>query len=177
MKPLHSHMNNPSQQHIVSVDYHLQKDVLKVHFTVEFSKLYVSNAFSMDTFENWGLWETDVVELFVTRSLNRTPYLELQLSPLGQKFALVVESPRAKFSYPQKLDLKVSSHLDPKRWDGEFYLPYDQIPGNSSDIYGNFHACLGHARERSYFAYQVNDESTPDFHRPDLFTKLGGVPC
>lgn len=177
MHALESHVNSPASQHTVFVDYQLLGDVLKVHFKVEFTKLHVSNNFSMDSFKNWGLWNTDVVELFITRSQNKTPYLELQLSPLSQKFALVVETPRQKFAYPKTLDVIVKSRVEKGRWDGEILLPVKQIPGASNELFGNFHACLGDSQNRCYFGFEINSDELPDFHRPDLFKKLGELHC
>lgn len=177
MHTLESHVNSPTSQHTVFVDYQLLHDALQVHFVVEFNKLYVSNSFGMDTFKNWGLWETDVVELFISKSPQRTPYLELQLSPLSQKFALVVETPRKYFSYPEELNITVKSRVGPGRWDGELLVPYEQIPGDSRELYGNFHACLGHSANRCYYGFQINSDQHPDFHRPDLFKKLGELRC
>ena len=177
MYVLSSHINNPESHYLVSMDYKLEQSFLRIHFTVEFQKLFVSNAFSLDSFKNWGLWETDVVEIFITRSEQRTPYLELQFSPLSQKFALIVETPRQQFSYPEELDVKVKSHVNTKSWDCEIHVPFHQIPGSSQEIYGNFHACLGESVKRCYYGYQINSEVSPDFHRPDLFKKLGEIPC
>lgn len=115
---------------------------------------------------NWGLWEEDVVEVFLQKKGSRS-YLELQLSPKSDVFALIVEKPREKFYFPQKLNIKTNVSK------GEFSLevPIKDIPGEGDMIMGNCFACLGQ-KQQSYYALNINTEKAPDFHRPDLFVEL-----
>ena len=59
-----------------------------------------------------------------------------------------------------------------KDWVAIFKIPLSEIPGSGNKLYGNFFSCLG-SDTRSYYALNINTEDTPDFHRPDLFIKLG----
>src|SRR5438105_4220775 len=84
----------------------LVSSVLRAHFIVEQRMPPLTNpSLSGD---GWGLWDRDVVELFVSdssiasvagRSPASTglPYYEFVLSPLGQVFQLKIHEPRKKF--------------------------------------------------------------------------------
>ena len=54
--------------------------------------------FSSDYSKNWGLWNKDVIEAFLQLRTDENdlaaPYLEIQVSPLKQPFALIIKEPR-----------------------------------------------------------------------------------
>lgn len=175
MHNLALHISNTLSKSVVKVDFKLKDQLLVIDFEVFASDLVTSDEFCTKSFENWGLWETDVVEVFLTKSVEKLPYLELQLSPLQQKFALIVESPREKYQYPEVINTKFQSEVDKKSWKATFKVPVSEIPGEGNEIFGNFHACLGNKKNRSYYGLNINPEVKVDFHRPDLFIKLGEV--
>ena len=130
--------------------------------------------FTSDWLKNWGLWNKDVFEAFLQlRSrpdeLN-APYLEIQVSPLNQPFALIITEPRKTYFPPATLDFSSSVHVDDKNWKGtiELILP-DELKGDR--LYGGFFSCLS-TEPREFYASDPNTESRPDFHRPDLFLLL-----
>ena len=133
---------------------------------------YCSENFS-SSFKNWGLWEFDVFEIFLTREEKRLPYLELQISPLDQKFALLVKKPRVEADYPQYLPFQTKTILDANCWKSAFTVPLKNIPGEGKTVYGNLHAIIG--EKRAHYSLRLNHEETPDFHRPELFAKLGEI--
>jgi hypothetical protein len=130
--------------------------------------------FTDDWSKNWGLWNTDVVEAFLQLRQDEqdltAPYLEVQVSPLNQPFALVIKEPRKKFFAPAKLEMKTTTTLEGRTWKAtlEFTLP-DEITGEH--LYGGFFSCL-ETNPREYYALEPNPEEAPDFHRPELFLKL-----
>lgn len=135
-----------------------------------------SPAFSSTNYAlNWNLWDYDVVEVFVqARSLTEgstAPYYELQLSPLGQPFALHIEEPRRRYGYPQMLVYTKETHYDTSCWFTRLAVQIpDYQPG--APLFGNFTACLGPIDQRAYFAMAPSTSSTPDFHRPQEFMQL-----
>ena len=130
--------------------------------------------FSTDYLKNWGLWNKDVVEAFLQLRSHegdvQAPYLEVQVSPLNQPFALIIKEPRKVYYPPENLIFKTEVTLTDKLWTGklEVELPPD-LTGDS--LYGGFYACVS-ADPREYYALQPNIEVAPDFHRPELFLLL-----
>lgn len=135
-----------------------------------FKHFYTDNKFKED-YKNWGLWEFDVFECFLTRSNDLNHYLELQVSPLNQRFALMIKEPRKSFDYPSSINFSSRVDIvDKYNWQGELKVALKDIPGTRENIYGNFCAILG--EDRKCYAKNINQDSRPDFHRPDLFVRL-----
>lgn len=131
---------------------------------------FVSEQYDQE-FKNWGLWEHDVFEAFLTRSMEqKLPYLEAQVSPLNQKLALVIEEPRKSWHYPEHCPFTSETILKDGVWKSVMKISLSLIPGEGSKIFGNLHAILG--ANRQHFSLNVNVEEAPDFHRPELFQKL-----
>lgn len=136
---------------------------------------YGDSKFGDNYKENWGLWNFDVVEAFLQLRKDendlKAPYLEVQVSPLNQPFALVITEPRKVFHAPENLVMKTEVELDEKNWKASLLVTIpDEIQG--SMIYGGFFACLGNG-PREFYALEPNEEVNPDFHRPDLFLNIG----
>lgn len=135
------------------------------------------SVFTQDWLKNWGLWNKDVVEAFIqlrsSAEDTRAPYLEVQLSPLNQPFALIITEPRKTFYPPKTLELSHETNVEGRVWSGSmnFKLP-EELEGTL--LYGGFFACLGEG-SREFHALEPNPESNPDFHRPELFLPLGEV--
>jgi hypothetical protein len=131
-------------------------------------------SFSSDYSKNWGLWNKDVVEAFLQLRADENdltaPYLEIQVSPLNQPFALVIKEPRKTYFAPENLNLKTSSSVEGKVWAGkmEVTLPED-LKGDH--LYGGFFSMIS-IDPKEYYALNPNPEENPDFHRPELFLRL-----
>jgi hypothetical protein len=164
-------------EHVLKVEWEIiQLDVL-LQFTVtkRNSKPWQSDpVFTHDWSKNWGLWNKDVVESFLQLRHGpddlRAPYLEIQVSPLNQPFALIVTEPRKSYHSPKMLDLFHEVNLDHKTWNAAMRL---KLPPElrGTHVYGGFFACLDF-EPREYYALEPNPEAQPDFHRPDLFLRL-----
>lgn len=130
--------------------------------------------FTDDWSKNWGLWNKDVVEVFLQfRSHDqdtKAPYLELQVSPLNQPFALIITDPRKVFYAPKDLTFSHSVKVEGRVWTAhmEVVLPKDL---KGKNLYGGFFSITGHD-PREFYALGPNPEATPDFHRPELFLSL-----
>ncbi len=135
----------------------------------------VDESFGADWNKNWGLWNKDVVEAFLqlrqTPDDLRAPYLEIQVSPMNQPFALLIVEPRKVF-HPPAADLIFSGEvtLDHKVWTAhmEITLPAEL---KGEHLYGGFYSCLLEG-QREFYALEPNPEDKPDFHRPELFLSL-----
>ncbi len=164
--------------HTVKVGWLVEDRSVRITFTVQkrSGRPWLSDpAFTDDWTKNWGLWNNDVVEAFLQLRSHpgdlKAPYLEVQVSPLNQPFALVVTEPRKVFAPPKSLELTHSISVDGRRWDAALtvVLPPELV---GKDLYGGFFACLD-KDPREYFAIEPNPEANPDFHRPELFISLG----
>ena len=98
------------------------------------------------------------------------PYLEIQISPLNQPFALIVTEPRKTFFAPKALEYKSEVTLTEKLWTTKLEVTVpEEVTGDI--LSGGFFACLG-ASTREYYALNPNPEMNPDFHRPEFFLSL-----
>lgn len=164
--------------HGVKVVWKRTGRVVSIDFTVtkrSSTPWAVDESFGADWNKNWGLWNKDVVEAFLQLRKDpqdlRAPYLEIQVSPMNQPFALLIEEPRKTF-HPPGPDLAFSGDvtLDAKVWTAhmEITLPAE-LRGEL--LYGGFFSCLLEGN-REYYALNPNPEEKPDFHRPELFLSL-----
>lgn len=161
-----------SSQHKITVDWEITTGHVIFNFKVQNYRPNTSENFSSDYTKNWGLWDFDVVEVFV-RKLNSDHYLEVQTSPKNEPFALIIEKPREVYHSPEQLELSIENQCENNIWTAMLKLKLDDIPGDGTVIEGNCFACLGPQDEREFFALNINTDNQPDFHRPNLFIKLG----
>lgn len=150
----------------VSLDFRVQKRLTRPWLSDEI--------FTQDWSKNWGLWNKDVVEAFLQLRSQpddlKAPYLEVQVSPLNQPFALIITEPRKVFSAPRALDFKHEVSIENKVWTASLKLTLPpELTG--SIVYGGFFACLDQ-EPREFYALEPNPEVNPDFHRPELFLSL-----
>lgn len=164
-------------QHIINLNWSIKEKNIQLEFQINKrlgSGWNVDPLFSSDWSKNWGLWNKDVFEAFFQLRQDPTdvkaPYLEIQVSPLNQPFALIITEPRQTFFAPNTLHYKSEVEAKDKLWEGkiELSLP-DELKGNL--LYGSFFSCLSQD-PREYYALVPNPETTADFHRPELFLKL-----
>ncbi|HLW56446.1 MAG TPA: hypothetical protein VKY27_03620 [Bacteriovoracaceae bacterium] len=164
--------------HLVKTELLVSGRTLTFNFTVtkrDGSEYCANPDFGEDYSKNWGLWETDVVEAFIqlrkTPEETDAPYLEVQLSPLNQPFALLIKKPREVFEYPQNLSFTHESSGEERTWRAKMVVEVPQeLQGQY--LYLGLNACLG-IGEREFFALNPNPEENPDFHRPELFERIG----
>lgn len=163
--------------HGIKISWEREGQIVRINFSVQKrsgSEWLSDPVFTEDYQKNWGLWNKDVIEAFLQLRQNpedtKAPYLELQVSPLNQPFALIITEPRLKFYAPNPLDYKTTVTVEGKNWSGtmEVKLP-DALKGTL--LYGGFFACLSQG-PREFYALEPNPENNPDFHRPELFLGL-----
>jgi hypothetical protein len=136
--------------------------------------LWVEASFTSDYRRNWTLWERDVVELFFQRRQHPqdflAPYLELQLSPLNQPFALMILKPRISFYTP--LTLKLESSVHTHSWGFESHLEVE-LPSELQlgECWAGMFAALG-KNPREFHALSPWAQGIPDFHQPQYFQRF-----
>ena len=172
MNILSAHSANNTSLYGPEVSWQVTEKTIDFKFSVRSSCGFHScDNFGFDYSKNWGLWDFDVVEIFIKRSGEH--YLELQCSPLGQTVALLIEKPREKHVIPKTLPVNFTSNIDTE-WKTKISIPLDFIPGDGASIFGGCFACLGE-NPREYYSLNPNPEKSADFHRPELFLKFGEI--
>lgn len=171
-------------QHQVQFDYALLEGLFTGHFIVEKKKPYFwltdQNFVSgnQENNKNWGLWNFDVVEIFLQPRKEIThhhaPYIELQVSPLNQGFNLQIIEPRKIYYTPLNLNFYHETYLTETeslyRWESKLTV---QLPETEKYLFGNAYACLGFGESREYFGLNLKPSPNPDFHCPDFFVLMG----
>lgn len=163
--------------HSVRINWERNGDQVQIEFQVQKRTGHAwqtDPVFTNDWSKNWGLWNKDVVEAFLQLRKDendlKAPYLEIQVSPLNQPFALIITEPRKTFFAPKALAFNTEVELDNKFWTGKMTVTLpSELSGTK--LYGGFFACLT-TEPREYYALEPNPEHSPDFHRPELFLAL-----
>lgn len=174
MHILNAHSSTTETHYQSGFDYKINGELLTISFEVNTKNesFYTSPNFNQDSIENWGLWDFDVLEIFLSSKEN-LPYLELQVSPLNQKFALIIEEPRKTWHYPKEWnDFDLDARVQNNVWRGNISINLGKVPNykNTESLKANVFGIFGSPRE--YYAWVANPELKPDHHRPELFKEL-----
>jgi hypothetical protein len=159
----------------VSVDVRREGPLLTASFRVESGVAITANPALPVGESQWGLWEWDVVELFVSCDPGRLPYYEFQVSPLGQRFELEIFEPRKRFNRDFRSGFESSARrLSETSWEAEMRIPLDQLGWDrkGASLAGNAYAILGPAAARTYWSLFLGPQAKPDFHLPQQFHKI-----
>ncbi len=111
----------------------------------------------------WGLWEHEVVEVFVLGEHDR--YLEVELGPHGHHLVLVLNGRRNVVSREHRIEYVVQRRGD--RWRGRARVPAMLVPPGPHRL--NAYAVHGVGAARRYLAAHPVPGDAPDFHRLDCF--------
>jgi hypothetical protein len=150
------------------------RGLLRAEFRVEGPRPRVNPALPVGV-SQWGLWDWDVVEVFVSAGQANTPYLELQLSPLGQHVELLIHEPRRRWDAEFRSGFRGETRpWDGRAWTARFEVPLTPLGWNGDPVRvrGNFFAILGEPERREYFSAFLPPQAQPDFHLPDRFRPL-----
>lgn len=119
----------------------------------------------------WGLWDHEVVELFVLGPGER--YTEVELGPHGHHLLLRLQGRRQVVDKLLPLDVQVARTAD--RWTARVHLPSSCLP--ERPWRGNAYAIHGTGAARRYLAWTPPGGPTPDFHRLETFPPLDLPPA
>lgn len=177
MEAFLSKHGNDVARHRIKSSWKREGDLVTISFEVHKrhgQPWFTDPDMTPDWKKNWGLWNHDVVEAFLQLRNDpqdlKAPYLEIQVSPLNQPFALIITEPRKTFFPPEALDFSTTSEEEGRIWKSTLTV---KLPSDlkGTHLYGGFFACLDQ-NPREYYALEVNPEDKPDFHRPELFLSL-----
>ncbi len=113
-----------------------------------------------------GLWEYEVVELFLLGSEKR--YLEIELGPFGHYLVLQLAGERVVVE--DRLDIHYEVRRHEGRWTGLARLPRELAPAEL--LRANAYAIRGQGDQRRYLAWRPVPGEAPDFHRLECFGVL-----
>ena len=113
-----------------------------------------------------GLWNFEVVELFIVGSSGA--YTEIELSPHGHHLVLQLSGPRVVER--SLLPLNYRARVEGDRWTGMAELSRSILPEAPDRV--NAFAIHGVGDARRYLAWQKLPGNRPDFHQPDRFAEL-----
>ena len=114
-----------------------------------------------------GLWEYEVVEVFIAGTDTR--YTEIEMAPSGHHLVLQLDGVRNPVA--TLLPLVFDVELTPSRWRGVARIDRSLLPPgpwrlNATSIHGSGH-------KRTYLSMVALPGSAPDFHQPDRFEPIG----
>lgn len=147
-------------------------------FSSRFETMYLRPQPQPDQ-ETWGLWDYDVVEVFIGHDLeNINRYKEFEVSPRAEWVDLDVDRDRkekevdwlwnSNFRFRTRIDRKA------KIWYCEMQIPWESIdtrkpvPGNQLRL--NLYRIEGGPEPRKYITWQP--VQSPSFHTPEAFGRL-----
>lgn len=114
----------------------------------------------------WGLWDHEVVELFVLGEGDR--YTELELGPHGHHLLLRLEGRRNVVE--RLLPVEATWSRSGGRWSAVATLPAAVLPPKPWRV--NAYTIHGVAPERRYLAWAPVPGAGPDFHRLEAFREV-----
>lgn len=148
---------------VVAVSLRLDDEGVVVHVAAPF---YDDPAPSAPSGEMMGLWEYEVVELFLLGAHGH--YLEIELGPHGHYLILLLDGIRQvkKRLQPHHCASRISGSC----WQATLTLDIDQLPLPITHV--NAYAIHGHGIKRRYLAAFPVPGEKPDFHQPRFFAAL-----
>ncbi len=111
----------------------------------------------------WGLWDYEVVELFVCGPGEQ--YTEIEVGPYGHHLVLRLDGVRQIIERELALDFAVQRGEG--RWQGRAEIPRAFLPDGPHRI--NAYAIHGQGEGRRYLCWSPTRGDAPDFHRLDAF--------
>jgi hypothetical protein len=113
-----------------------------------------------------GLWNFDVVELFIVGKKQR--YIELEFGPYGHYLGYRFNGVRNKNGVLSEIDY-VATIVD-NRWHAKASIPQSTLPLKETAGWRlNGTAIHGATNARVYHSHTTLTGDTPDYHQPDLF--------
>ena len=155
------------------------KDNLYFLFISHFETMYLKPEPLLDKETSFGLWDYDVVEVFVSPDLkNIYSYKEFEVSPRGEWVDLDIDRSRkgkdSDWMWNSGFQFKTKIDEPGKVWICEMQIPWKSIDSrlirSGNELRLNLYRIEGGPEKRTYIAWQqVNSES---FHTPERFGLL-----
>ena len=111
----------------------------------------------------WGLWEYEVVEVFLVD--HNGHYTELEFGPHGHYLGLKLTAPRQISE--KHLSLDYVATIDRNRWTGKAFIAQQYLPKKLTRL--NLFAIHGSGENRRYLTWSPLPGTVPNFHQPHVF--------
>ena len=119
-----------------------------------------------------GLWEYEVVEVFVAQADRPQVYTEIELGPGGHHLALTFTEVRQ--ADRTGVPMVFESHRAHGRWQGEARILAEDLPPRPWRV--NAFAIHGQGAARRYLSWCPLGGDQPDFHQPGKYPRWGESP-
>lgn len=113
-----------------------------------------------------GLWNFEVVEVFVAGSDER--YTEIEMSPSGHHLVLQLDGIRTPVA--TCIPIEFRAQIDGERWRGVARIDRALLPPQPWRV--NATSIHGSGADRRYLSMVPLPGSAPDFHQPSQFQRL-----
>jgi hypothetical protein len=146
-------------------------DGLVLGFECPFKELTTLDAPQVGV-ERMGLWEGDVVELFLGREPDAPGrYFEFELAPNGERLDVAVDLPKKDFAFDSKFKGFVAVDARQRRWRAEMWVPFAAI-GGAPKPGERWRANVYRCDRKLGAALALRPTLVDTFHQPDRFTTL-----
>ena len=112
-----------------------------------------------------GLWNHEVVEVFLVGEGRPVPYIEIELGPHGHFLILRLSGIRNRIGRVD--DARLLAQIDGARWTGELVVPSEWLP--HPIVRSCAFAIHGVGAARRYLSEVPLPGEKPDLHRPSQF--------
>ena len=112
-----------------------------------------------------GLWEYEVVEVFVASAAEPERYVEVELGPHGHHLGLRFHGVRRRVGSPFTFALATTCEAD--RWRGEAFIDAEHLPKAPWRL--NAFAIHASGTGRRYLLAHALPGGAPNFHQPASF--------
>lgn len=156
-----------------TVQVRWSKENLYVGFTAPYTELNYFEPAKLDS-ERIGLWERDVVEMFISPELEspQKKYFEFEVAPNGEKLDLVLDNRKANFDWNSHFQAAVKIDSTGKIWSCEWRIPWsamvEKIPQAGDKWRVNFYRI--DKANKAFLAFSPT--LAPSFHTPEKFGTL-----
>ncbi len=117
----------------------------------------------------WGLWEHEVVEVFVAGE--NLEYTEIELGPFGHHLVLRLRGTRKVVQ--KELPLVYTVVRSAGRWRGVARVDRALLPPGPHRM--NAYAIRGRGEARRFLSWQPVPGAEPDFHQISCFARVGDL--
>jgi hypothetical protein len=154
------------------------EDNLYFLFTSNYQTMYLKPNPST-TGDTWGLWDYDVVEVFIGHDLtNIQVYKEFEISPQSEFIDLDVDrnhkSKQVDADWNSNMKFRTRVDKARKIWFCEMQIPWKSIapdaPSAGKEMRLNLYRIEGAPPNRKFIVWQQID--SPSFHTPERFGRL-----
>ena len=151
---------------------------LYVRFDARQAEPHVMSAQPNLISKSLGLWDRDVVEIFIAPDANEPRrYFEFEAAPTGEWVDLAIDltSGTRETDVEYSSGMQTASRLGDGRIVTAIKIPWNALGRcpDAGDVWmGNLFRCVGRAPDRGYLAWCPTQTELPNFHVPERFGDL-----